>query len=524
MNKRKRYFASAGEKRKFYNNVRHFAGTRQIGFACMGLLPVLLPFAALAFVAFTLFTLLHGASVASPHISGLKHAGMHGFSYVASSAGLVGVVTASNRREKDTERHKVFLQMKAIHSKAETENRAFTSDELTEWNKLALIVSSMKEEIQRFDEMQRLDAEFHMTNEPRFGNIHDANGDREATKDEIKAVARAFDRYCRFGMDNLSAEEKNIMATRFRQEPGGGKIRAAQTVTTSGGGFLIPQGFSDQLDIALKQWGGMLRAADIITTDSGNPLPWPSVNDTGNIGELLGINTGAALQDFVFASVTLNAYKYSSKIVLVPIELLQDSYFDLNTFLPQQLGVRIGRIVNLHLTTGTGAGAQPNGVVPASTSGKVGLTGQTLTVIYDDLIDLQHAVDPAYRLSPKAAYMMNDSSLKVVKKIKDTTGRPLWMPYEGAVLVPGSPNMDTLLGFPLIINQDVASMAANAKSILFGDFSKYKVRRVMDIMVLRLVERYADIGQVGFLCFARYDGNLIDAGTHPIQFYQNSAT
>jgi HK97 family phage major capsid protein len=84
--------------------------------------------------------------------------------------------------------------------------------------------------------------------------------------------------------------------------------------------------------------------------------------------------------------------------------------------------------------------------------------------------------------------------------------------------------MDTLLGYPLVINQDVASMAANAKSILFGDFSKYKVRRVLDIMVLRLVERYADFGQVGFLCFSRYDGNLIDAGTHPIQFYQNSAT
>jgi HK97 family phage major capsid protein len=267
----------------------------------------------------------------------------------------------------------------------------------------------------------------------------------------------------------------------------------------------------------------MLRAAEIVNTESGNPLPWPTVNDTSNVGELLGINTQAANQDFTFGIVTLGAFKYSSKVVLVPIELLQDSYFDLNSFLAANLGQRIGRIVNLHLTTGTGTG-QPNGVVTAATSGKVGTTGQTLTVIYDDLIDLQHAVDPAYRLSPKAAYMMNDGSLKVVKKIKDTTGRPLWLPYEGAVLVPGGANMDTLLGYPLVINQDVASMAANAKSILFGDFSKYKVRRVLDIMVLRLVERYADFGQVGFLCFSRYDGNLIDAGTHPIQFYQNSAT
>lgn len=519
---KKRYFASAGEKRKFYNNVRHFAGTRQIGFACMGLLPLLLPFAAIALVAFTLFTVLHPSSGAAPHVSGLKHAGMHGFSYVASLAGLVGVVTASNRREKDAERHKVFLQMKEIHSKAEAENRAFSSDEMTQWNNLATVVSNMKAEIERFDEMQRLDAEFHMTTEPRLGNINEPT-DRAATKDEIAMVARAFDRYCRFGVEALSAEEKQVMKNRYRVLPGEGGVRAAQTVTTTGGGYLIPQGFSDQLDVALKQWGGMLRAAEIVNTESGNPLPWPTVNDTSNVGELLGINTQAANQDFTFGIVTLGAFKYSSKVVLVPIELLQDSYFDLNSFLAANLGQRIGRIVNLHLTTGTGTG-QPNGVVTAATSGKVGTTGQTLTVIYDDLIDLQHAVDPAYRLSPKAAYMMNDGSLKVVKKIKDTTGRPLWLPYEGAVLVPGGANMDTLLGYPLVINQDVASMAANAKSILFGDFSKYKVRRVLDIMVLRLVERYADFGQVGFLCFSRYDGNLIDAGTHPIQFYQNSAT
>jgi HK97 family phage major capsid protein len=83
---------------------------------------------------------------------------------------------------------------------------------------------------------------------------------------------------------------------------------------------------------------------------------------------------------------------------------------------------------------------------------------------------------------------------------------------------------DTINGYPYVINQDVASMSANAKSILFGDFSKYKIRRVMDTTVLRLTERYAEFGQVGFIAFSRADGNLIDAGTHPVAYYSNSAT
>jgi HK97 family phage major capsid protein len=267
----------------------------------------------------------------------------------------------------------------------------------------------------------------------------------------------------------------------------------------------------------------MLQAANVFDTATGAPFPWPTDNDTSNVGELLGINTGAALQDVVFGQVMFNSYKYSSKIVLVPIELLQDSYFDLNTFLAMKLGQRIGRIANQHFTTGTGTN-QPGGVVTGATSGKVGTTGQTLTVIYDDLVDLVHAVDPGYRMNPTARFMLADSSLKVIKKLKDTTGRPLWMPYEGAVLDPGKKNPDTIMGYQYTINQDMATMAANAKSILFGDFDKYKIRRVMDMTILRLTERYADVGQVGFLVFARYDGQLVDAGTHPIQYYQNSAT
>jgi HK97 family phage major capsid protein len=136
------------------------------------------------------------------------------------------------------------------------------------------------------------------------------------------------------------------------------------SATTTGGGYLIPQGFSGQLEEALKWYGGMYQAAELVPTETGNPLPWPTVNDTAQVGELLGINTAAAAQDFAFGQVVIGAFKYSSKLVLVPIELLQDSFFDLNTFLARKLGERLGRITNTHFTVGTGGGAQPNGIVP----------------------------------------------------------------------------------------------------------------------------------------------------------------
>jgi HK97 family phage major capsid protein len=172
-------------------------------------------------------------------------------------------------------------------------------------------------------------------------------------------------------------------------------------------------------------------------------------------------------------------------------------------------------VTNNHFTVGTGS-SNPNGVVVAATVGKTGTTGQTVSIVYADLVDLEHSVDPNYRQGAK--WMMNDSSLKVLKKLVDTQGRPLWMPG----LVTGAP--DTILGYGFVINNDMATMATSGKSVLFGDFSKYIIRDVADVSLLRLDERFAEFHQVAFLAFSRHDGDLLDAGTHPIKYYANSAT
>jgi len=296
----------------------------------------------------------------------------------------------------------------------------------------------------------------------------------------------------------------------------GWQYRAQGVGSGAIGLFTVPNEMMRPLEVALLTYGGMRQVATVIRTDTGANLPIPTVNDTTNVGAILAENTAGSTQDVAFGQLVLGSFKYSSKIVLVSVELMQDNAINLASFLGEALGTRIGRITNTHFTVGTGAGAQPTGIVTASSLGKTGLTGQTTSVIFDDLVDLEHSVDPAYRQGGR--FMFHDKTLAALKKIKDTQGRPLFLPG----LSVNAP--DTILGYPYTINQDVAQMAANAKSILFGSLSKYIIRDVLGVTLLRLDERYAEFHQVAFLAFARFDGNLLNAGTNPVKYYANSAT
>lgn len=297
-------------------------------------------------------------------------------------------------------------------------------------------------------------------------------------------------------------------------------VRATMsTTTTTEGGYTVPVDVAGQISEVLKAYGGVRSVANVIQSNMGNDINFPTSDGTSEVGELIGQNTTATAADPSFGVVTLSTYKFSSKIVAVPFELLQDSAADVEAFVARRLGDRLGRITNQYFTTGTGT-SQPKGVVTASAAGKTGATGQTTSVIVDDLIDLVHSVDPAYRAG-KCKFMMNDASLKVIRKLKDTAGRPVFLPgYEGL----GGAMGDSLLGYDVVINQDVATMAANAKSILFGDFSRYTIRDVMGFTLFRFDDSaYAKLGQVGFLAWMRTGGTLTDGGS-PIKYYANSAT
>lgn len=417
-------------------------------------------------------------------------------------------------KELQENRGRLAENMKALVKKADEEKRSMSADEESQWNRMDADQEQIRKDIERREKIEQL--ERPATSAPASPALETRSN--ETSEERAEKENKSFRNWIRYGFDGLAPEERAIMGQRRSSAPSMGvpaEMRAQSTSTTAGG-YLVPQGFSAQLEKALKEYGGMRSVARVFPTPDGRDIPWPTVDDTSNVGEIIAENSAHNAQDVAFGQVTLKAYKYSSKIVLVSQELLQDSFFNVEELLAGLLAERIGRITNTHFTTGDGS-SKPKGIV-AESSGTAGATGSATAVTYAQLVDLLHSVDPAYRLN--ARFMFADSTLKSIKKLVDGSSRPLWQPGLTSGMAAGAP--DTILGYPYTINQDVAAMAANAKSVLFGDFSKYIIRDAKDVTIARLVERYAEYGQVGFLAFSRHEGRSIN--TASVKYFQNSAS
>jgi HK97 family phage major capsid protein len=294
------------------------------------------------------------------------------------------------------------------------------------------------------------------------------------------------------------------------------------TTTPAEGGFTVQTEVAKSVIDALKAYGGMRRVSNVIAMAMGNPMSWPTSDGTTEEGEIIAENASATDLDVAFGTVGLPVYKFSSKVVSVPIELLQDSNVDIGAFVEGRLTTRLGRITNRLFTTGTGV-SQPNGALVAATNGftAANATGQVSTITYDSLVELEHSVDPAYRERGVTKFMMNDNSLKKVRQIKDTNGRPIFVPGYETGNPGGAP--DRLMGHEIVINQNMPNMAASVKSILFGDFQGYVIRDVMDVQMFRFTDSaYTKRGQVGFLAWMRTGGNLTDVGC--LRAFTNAAT
>jgi HK97 family phage major capsid protein len=323
-----------------------------------------------------------------------------------------------------------------------------------------------------------------------------------ALRDNASEGAALYAKWLRGGDRALSAEEwasiRNTMST----------------TTNSEGGFTVATDVATGVLDALKAYGGMRSVATVLRTTAGNPMQFPTSDGTAEVGEILAENATATDLDASFGTKALPVYKYSSKVVAVPIELLQDSNVDIEAFIRARLVTRLGRITNTHFTSGTGTG-QPQGI-NATGGAPVGVTAangtsQVTAVTYDSLVDTQHSVDPAYREAGATSWMMHDTTVRQLRKIKDGSGRPVFVPGYESAAPGGAP--DRLLDRPIIVNQDMPVMAASARSILFGDFRYYAIRDVMDVTMMRFADSaYAKKGQVGFLAFMRSGGNLLDVG------------
>ena len=400
-------------------------------------------------------------------------------------------------REK---RATAIQQARSIYDAAQTENRATTEDETRRFDAFMAESETLRAQIER---MERLEAEERALGE--------SQGRRTLTPDTRTETGDALRSWLVSGKGDLAFD---LRSKAPRTLDSASWEKRALSFAAGAGAELVPEGFVNALEVALLTFGGMRQVASVIRTDGGQDLPWPTTNDTMNEGEILGVNATVNEQDLVFSEKVLKAYKYSSRLIRVPVELIQDSAVNLAEYVGAALGERIGRITNRHFTVGTGV-SQPQGIITGATLGVTGATGQTTTVTYEDLVDLEHSVDAAYRIGAK--FMFADTTLAKLKKLRDNDGKLIWQPS----MVAGTP--DRILGYEYVINNAVPAMAADAKSIVFGDLSKYKIRDAQGVILRRLDERYADAHQVGFLAFSRHDGLLLDAGTAPVKFYQNAA-
>jgi len=405
------------------------------------------------------------------------------------------------------QRANIWEQMKAIVDAASVEGRNLTGEEQAEYDRLESDLDRLGNELERAERHERRASEFDRLD--RTGVMPPS--DRLDLGVTDTDYAAAFAAYIR---NTMSSEHHVVLAKGLDTTV----KNAAAVGAGAAGGYTVPPEFRDKFVETQKWYGPMLTEAEVIYTETGANLQWPTNDDTANAGAILAENTAATEQDLTFGSTSLDAYVYTSKLVRASLQFLQDNAIDADTWLPARLGVRIGRALNTHFTTGTGVG-QPDGIVTGATVGatSAGSFAATGGITYASLVDLVESLDPAYSSGPGLKFMGHQSARKAIRKILDGQNRPIWEPS----LQAGQP--DTLLGYPLVLNNDMATMAQSSKSLGFGNIkAAYVVRIVKGLTVLRLVERYAEYLQAGFLGFERADGTLQNANAFKI--HQTTAT
>jgi len=406
--------------------------------------------------------------------------------------------------------HQMDEIIKSTHNDAGEVVRALDDEKLQQLSKMQKDLDRIQKTIDANEEHRRaLEA-----TQRREGNI--------ITPDQIDEIEyrEVFDAYCRYGAANLPTEYRQILQA---NQIGGKMVQLrgtdAQVTTTDNlGGYLVPEGFMNELYKYMLYFGPMLDAGRLLETDSGNTIPMPTVNDTANVGSMQHPDAAdIAVNDMPFGTVSLGAYTFTSGVVLVARQLLQDSGVNLEQELIPLLAARVGRNINAKLTTGLGSGSnEPEGVVTGATN--VITASAAAAISKNEILALKHSVDNAYRQSPNAGFMLHDSTVLAIKQLQYGSGdaRSLWQ----AGLAAGEP--DTIDGERYWINNNMPEIGAGNKCMLYGDFNAYRIRRVRGGGVLRSEERYFEKMAVGFLSFMRLDGKLIDPTA--VKALQNAAS
>lgn len=279
--------------------------------------------------------------------------------------------------------------------------------------------------------------------------------------------------------------------------------RAAQTITTTGGGYAIMTGFVDRLEEKLAFYNPIRQIADVLQTAEGNPLSFPTVDDTSVSADDRTINTATSETAVTFGTVPLTAYGKSTEL-LVPYELMMDSTLsNLESRLADLLAQRHGRKEQTDFTTGSGSSA-PQGMVTGAGTGKT--TASATAISFDEILDLEASLDPAYR--PGAVVMMHQSVWTYVRKLKDSYGRYLIGEYNTGGMGSGY----TVLGYPVVFNSAMASTVATGnKTILLCQPKKFLIRQAGNSELIRDTSRFVREDQILIKLRQRYDSRVVQA-------------
>lgn len=434
-------------------------------------------------------------------------------------------------KELRGQREKLVADMRAVIDKADSEKRGLNADENATLARMRADAINLKDTITHLEE---LDAEERAivpeSQRQETRKVDPAIEQRRAefrtfmtakTPTDVPAEVRS-----KLELVSLPNGQSGYAYTILPEQ------RSQNTLSLGAGGAVVAPDVSmyGRIVEALKWYSGMEQAgAEVMTTDTGADLPIATDNDTSNTGAIVSEEGSQASGTSVtMGQVVLHAYLYSSKVVKVSWQLLQDASFDIDAYLGRKFGIRLGRIQNTHFTTGTGTN-QPQGLTTAAAVGRQSAAGNTSSVVADDVLRLIRSIDPAY-LNMNCRFMTASATALAFELLKDGNGQYMWRDSGGFNGLTGGGGLGTtgiagfLRGYPVVLNNDMPALATSAKHTSFGDHTFYKIRRVRAIQIVRINELYVENGQVGFLAFLRADGGLVDAGTNPVKLLQNSAS
>ena len=386
-------------------------------------------------------------------------------------------MTILELREK---RAKAWEAAKAFLDSHRTDKGVLSAEDDAAYSRMEQQITNLGKEISRMERLEALDAQMkEPVNQPLTG--------KPMSSRTIERTGRASDEYRTSFWDMMRSKA-----------PLPSVVNALQEGTDSEGGYLVPDEYERTLVEALEEENVFRQLAKVIRTSSGDrKIPVVATKGTASWIDEEGAYTES---DDSFGQVSIGAYKVGT-MIKVSEELLNDSVFDLESYIAKEFARRIGAKEEEAFFTGDGSG-KPLGILAATGGAETGVTAASSTAVTaDELMDLFYSLKSPYR--KKAVWVLYDSTIKAVRKLKDSTGQCLWQPS----LVAGTP--DTLLGRPVKTSTYMPVIAAGAKTIAFGDFSYYWIADRQGRSFKRLNELYAANGQVGFLGSQRVDGKLV---------------